>query len=58
MVGLGTLINTIGSTLIFCVGVNLVWRKKLKVANMLPTIVIAVIWTPLPFGAEQNIQNA
>lgn len=33
-----------GSMLIFCVGVNLVWGKKIKVANMLPTIVIAVIW--------------
>ena len=29
--------------LIFCVGVNLLWEKKLKVANMLPAIVIAVI---------------
>ena len=33
-----------GSILIFCVGVNLVWGKKIKVANLLPTIVIAVIW--------------
>lgn len=33
-----------GSMLIFCIGVNLVWEKKFKVANMLPTIVIAVIW--------------
>lgn len=32
-----------GSMLIFCVGVNLIWEKKLKVANMLPAIVIAVI---------------
>lgn len=40
-----------GSMLIFCVGVNLVWEKKFKVANMLPTIVIAVIWALLPFGA-------
>ena len=30
--------------LIFCVGVNLVWEKKFKVANMLPAIVVAVIW--------------
>ena len=40
-----------GSMLIFCVGVNLIWEKKFKVANMLPTIVIAVIWALLPFGA-------
>lgn len=33
-----------GSILIFCVGVNLIWGKKVKVANMLPTIVFAVIW--------------
>lgn len=33
-----------GSMLIFCVGVNLVWGKKIKVANMLPSIVVAVIW--------------
>ncbi len=38
-----------GSILIFCVGLNLVWGKKIKVANMLPTIVIAVIWAFLPF---------
>ena len=29
--------------LIFCVGVNLLWEKKLKVANMLPAIAIALI---------------
>lgn len=32
----------IGSILIFCVGVNLVWGKKLRVANMLPAVVLAV----------------
>lgn len=32
-----------GSMLIFCVGINLLWEKKLKVANMLLAIVIAVI---------------
>ena len=40
-----------GSMLIFCVGVNLIWEKKFKVANILPTIVIAVLWALLPFGA-------
>ena len=39
-----------GSMLIFCVGVNLIWGKKIKVANLLPTIFLAVIWTFLPFG--------
>lgn len=37
-------LSLVGSMLIFCVGVNLVWEKKFKVANMLPTIVVAVIW--------------
>lgn len=32
-----------GSILIFAVGVNLIWGKKLPVANMLPTLVFAVI---------------
>lgn len=38
-----------GSIMIFCVGVNLVWGKKIKVANMLPTLLVAVIWAFLPF---------
>ncbi len=37
-----------GSMLIFCVGVNLIWGKKIKVANMLPTMVFAVVWAFLP----------
>lgn len=37
-----------GSMLIFCVGLNLVWGKKVKVANLLPTIVIAVAWAFFP----------
>ena len=34
-----------GNVLIFCVGVNLVWGKQLKVANMLPSVVFAVLAT-------------
>ncbi len=34
----------VGSILIFCVGVNLVWGRKIPVANMLPGLVIAVAW--------------
>lgn len=37
-------LSLVGSILIFCVGLNLVWGKKVKVANLLPAIVIAVIW--------------
>jgi hypothetical protein len=33
-----------GSMLIFCVGVNLVWGKMIKVANLLPAIFVAVAW--------------
>ena len=35
-------LSMIGSILIFCVGVNLIWGKKLRVANMLPAVVFAV----------------
>ena len=35
-------LSLIGSVLIFCVGVNLVWDRGLKVANMLPALVLAV----------------
>ena len=41
-------LSLIGSVLIFCVGVNLVWGKKVRVANMLPAVVIAVIAAFLP----------
>lgn len=35
-------LSMVGNILIFCVGVNLVWGKKVRVANMLPSIVFAV----------------
>lgn len=41
-------ISMIGSVLIFCVGVNLVWGKTLKVANMLPALVLAAVAAYLP----------
>ncbi len=34
-----------GSILIFCVGINLFFGKKIKVANLLPALIIAVIWS-------------
>lgn len=37
-------LSLVGSVLIFCVGVNLFWGKKVRVANLLPSLVIAVIW--------------
>lgn len=41
-------LSMIGSILIFCVGINLVWGKKIRVANLLPAIIIAVIAAFVP----------
>lgn len=43
-------LSLIGSILIFCVGLNLVWGKKVRVANLLPSIVLAVVFAFLPLG--------
>ena len=59
MRGLGTLINAlaiviggvlnnlslVGNILIFCVGINLVWPRTIKVANLLPSLLVAVALT-------------
>lgn len=58
MFGLGTVINAlaiiaggiIGSVLIFGVGINLLFGKKVSVANMLPSVLFAVAAAYLPFG--------
>lgn len=42
-------ISMIGSILIFCVGVNLVWGRKIRVANFLPALVLAAAAAFLPF---------
>ena len=41
-------LSLVGNVLIFCVGMNLVWDKRVKVANLLPAIVVAVIAAFLP----------
>ena len=41
-------LSMVGSILIFCVGVNLVWGKQIRVANLLPAIVLAVAAAFLP----------
>ena len=41
-------LSLVGNVLIFCVGINLVWGKKVQVANLLPAIVVAVIAAFLP----------
>lgn len=43
-------LSFVGSVLLFCVGVNLVWGKKVKVANLLPAILFAVLWSFVPWA--------
>lgn len=59
MRGLGTIINAlaiviggvlnnlslVGNILIFCVGINLVWPRTIKVANLLPSLLVSVALT-------------
>lgn len=59
MRGLGAIINAlaiviggvlnnlslVGNILIFCVGINLVWPRTIKVANLLPSLLVAVALT-------------
>ena len=42
-------LSLIGSILIFCVGLNLVWGKKIRVANMLPAVLLAVAAAYIPW---------
>ena len=44
-----TNLSLVGSVLIFCVGANIIWKLKIRIANMLPAIIIAVIFAFLPF---------
>lgn len=41
-------LSVVGNILIFCVGINLVFGKKIKVANFLPAIVFAVAFAFVP----------
>ncbi len=41
-------LSLVGSVLIFCVGINLVWGKKVRVANMLPAVLLAVAAAYIP----------
>ena len=43
-------LSLIGSVLIFCVGVNLVFGKKVRVANLLPSVLLAAAAAFLPVG--------
>ena len=42
-------LSLIGSVLIFCVGLNLVFDRKLRVANMLPAVFLAAAAAYLPW---------
>ena len=35
-------LSLVGSVLIFCVGVNLIWKNTIRVANLLPALIVAV----------------
>ncbi len=41
-------LSLVGNILIFCVGLNLIWPKTIKVANLLPAIVFAVVFAFVP----------
>ncbi len=41
-------LSLVGNVLIFCVGINLIWGKKIRVANLLPAVILAVAAAFLP----------
>jgi len=41
-------LSMVGSVLIFCVGINLVWGKTVRVANFLPAVIFAIVAAFLP----------
>lgn len=43
-------LSMVGSILIFCIGVNLIWGAKFRVANMLPSLLLAIFAAYLPWG--------
>lgn len=43
-------LSFLGSILIFCVGVNLAFGNRFRVANMLPALVLGALWTSLPLS--------
>ncbi|MBP3672453.1 MAG: DUF554 family protein [Oscillospiraceae bacterium] len=42
-------LSLVGSVLIFCVGVNLIWKSTIRVANLLPALIVAVAYALLGF---------
>ena len=41
-------LTTTGSIMILCLGINLIWNKEIRVANMLPMVVIGVALSYIP----------
>ena len=41
-------LSYIGNILIACVGINLLFPRKIDVANMLPSLIIAIAWAFIP----------
>lgn len=37
-------LSMVGASLIFCIGINLVWGKKINVGNMIPALLIPIIY--------------
>lgn len=42
-------LSLVGSALIFCVGLNLLWKNTIRVANLLPALLVAVLYALLGF---------
>ncbi|QQK06995.1 DUF554 domain-containing protein [Miniphocaeibacter halophilus] len=38
-------ISMVGATLVFCIGINLVWGNKIKVGNSIPALLIPIIYS-------------
>ena len=37
-------LSLVGSVLIFCVGINLIWKNTLRLANLLPALILAILY--------------
>ena len=37
-------LSCVGNVLIFCIGINLLFENKIRVANLLPAIIISIFW--------------
>lgn len=37
-------LSLVGSVMIFCVGINLIWKNTIRLANLLPALVLAVLY--------------